>query len=256
MGGIISTSDQIQDGLSFVSSLDADAEAREFKKSKSWNLYSENLDWAVVPLLSKKKEFSLGRQTSSDVVVSHNTTSGKHAIFTFDKDSNRWKCTDVGSSTGTQIASGSSYKNIQANEIQECPLSGGFLLGKCLITMIPSNFQNYMTLECIKGSLEGKSWRVPDSNKILACGESCENQIHVENSTIAPVVFQVYRYNGWFSISHIGMVEQNNTFINGKKIQPREMNFLWMGCEISITSPVEGKAQILTTFVVKCALKN
>jgi len=220
------------------------------ERSNVWRLYSEDLEFIPTKLKLDKNpeqntELKVGRRPDSQVVVTNKTVSGTHAQLTYNPGTKTWSCQDLGSSTGTLVFHTNQMTKAEGDNSVELGPNVGMRLGKCFVVLVADTVHTKIMIECVKGNLSGKTWFV--TSKTLSVGRDPSNTIHVtDHETISTSHFQVYKYNGWFAISDLG--SRIGTYLNGKRLRKHDMNYLWMGCRITIGKD-DGS---YTDFIVKC----
>ncbi len=134
-------------------------------KSKTFRVFSEDLEWACKTLVAKENGAPtiLGRRSASDVVISNLTTSGKHLELTLVK--NRWRAKDAGSSAGSAIfwGNGKELSLSKSAESHELPANCCIRVGAAFVALVPDSMPMDLILECTKGPMNSKMCRSPAS---------------------------------------------------------------------------------------------
>jgi hypothetical protein len=178
MGGAssVSASIRVED---YTAELSEEQEQVLVSKTKSFRVFSEDLEWACKALVSKGngEPVVVGRRSASDVVVSNLTTSGKHLELTL--VDRRWRAKDANSSTGSVLFWGSGKELVisKSGESHTLPVNCCMRLGACFVTLVPDSMPMDLILECTKGPMNSKWCRVPfvsciDSPRHLALKRS------------------------------------------------------------------------------------
>jgi hypothetical protein len=178
MGGAssVSASISVED---YTAELSEEQEQVLVSKTKSFRVFSEDLEWACKALVSKGngEPVVVGRRSASDVVVSNLTTSGKHLELTL--VDRRWQAKDANSSSGSVLFWGSGKELVisKSGQSHTLPVNCCMRLGACFVTLVPDSMPLDLILECTKGPMNSKWCRVPfvsciDSPRHLALKRS------------------------------------------------------------------------------------
>ncbi|GBG30515.1 Hypothetical Protein FCC1311_067352 [Hondaea fermentalgiana] len=204
MGGAASI--VVKDPESYPSDVSEEMETKLLAKTKIWRIFSEDLEWATLRIRTNQAPLTVGRSHENAIPLANRTTSAKHAILSFDAQTCRWAVTDVGSSTGTMVFAGGKSKTLEKETEFSLGLSCAIRFGKSIVTLVSNQLSSDAIIECTRGPLKGKAWRVPTAATLLTAGASAKCEIDLSDvEGLSKMEFQIFKYNGWFAISDVSV---------------------------------------------------